>query len=48
MLGPYYVQPNLTGLTKTSASSWIFDLEFFKKYFCDSQTHRKHDLPAHF
>jgi hypothetical protein len=21
----YYVQPNLTGLTKASASSWIFD-----------------------
>jgi hypothetical protein len=26
------------GLTKTSASLWIFDLEFFKKYFCNRTT----------
>jgi hypothetical protein len=45
---PYLVKPNLTLPEKSCFSAWIFDLEFFQKYFCASQAHRKPDPPRLF
>jgi hypothetical protein len=45
---PYLVKPNLTLPEKSCFSAWIFDLEFFQKYFCASQANRKHDPPRLF
>jgi hypothetical protein len=41
-------KPDLTRLTRSSASSWIFDIELKKKYFFSPQIHRQQDIPAHF
>jgi hypothetical protein len=31
------IKPNLAMAEQSSQSAWIFDLEFFKHYFCASQ-----------
>jgi hypothetical protein len=47
MLGPFYGKPNLTRLTRSSASSWIFDLEC-KKIFLNFPDPPQTKIPAHF
>jgi hypothetical protein len=41
---PYFVKPNLDPPKQSCASAWIFQIEFWTKYFWASQAYHKQDI----